>query len=61
MFADIGFLDVHITRNGKRIYIGGSEVKKFLDIISNSVKISPQYEYKFSNKWKIRKETCEKV
>jgi hypothetical protein len=57
---EIGFSSARLTKTQKRILIGGCEVKKFLNYIKNNVNISHQYQYKFSNKWKIKKEKNEK-
>ena len=56
-FNEIGFFDVHITKNGKRIYIGSSELLKFLKLLMNHNTINKQYEYKFSlTKWRVNNE-----
>lgn len=57
---EIGFISARLMKNEKRILIGGCEVRKFLDYVKNSVTISQQYQYKFSNNWKIKKEKNEK-
>ena len=55
-FNEIGFNDVHITKNEKRLYVGSSEAGKFLNLIRDNYNISEQYKYKFSDKWKIKKD-----
>ena len=51
----IGFSTAKIEKSGRRILISGYDVSKFLNTIKNNVPVLKEYEYKFSNKRRIKK------